>query len=720
LDTLVDQARNLLDADWRAAEVLAQQALELDPNHVLAKSLRTLASDRKREEAVDACLSQVRRLQAAGDLEGALAQLQEGLAAYPMEPRLIQACDTLRKESTQSPRLQARHRDLEELRRLEQDAKASADPEKVRSLYHTATVWAGRYPDDVEFQSFATSIGRRVETLTTQVAGRTGADSAKVVGDSPGPASGEVAEPPSPPETPSQENQAPEAADVDVHANLLQRFRSLLQRLPNPRWLIAAAGIATVIVVAAVLAGRHRPQQPRQQPPSLSMLDVDVTTTPPGAALRIDGQDQGTSPRRLKLKEGSHQLEALMDGYQPLSKLFTVPHAPASPVTVTLQALPLKLQLFTKVGGAQVELDGQPAGNVADGRWTLESVDPGVHTLRVTARGSEANVSFEGVPADVPALSGPPTTKGLRVVTVSTFASRGFVQFSFNPGKRISVDDQPAAESREGRLELKDLAKGAHILAWENGQARSNFDCDSAAVLTVFLEPESTTSTTTPTSKHGKPEPPAPPPPNEITRLQGLALDAYKKGSYIEPPGESAVDYSNGILKLDPGDQWAKDMIGRSVKAQRSVILRAAIESKDFGRALQQASILRQRFPDLNDGEELEQDIKNAKGPEPRPPAPPPPPAISLPVRYVHEDKTYQGTLSVSGHQMKFVGQSTSAGPAQQFTIACSDIRDISKNREVFSHHGTFHVRTTSNNYNFVPEDGSSFNISALKSACSQ
>jgi hypothetical protein len=268
---------------------------------------------------------------------------------------------------------------------------------------------------------------------------------------------------------------------------------------------------------------------------------------------------------------------------------------------------------------------------------------------------------------------------------------------------------------------LKDLAKGAHILAWENGQARNSFECDSGPVLTIFLEPESA-STTTPRP----PAPPVPPKPpadsrtTEIARLQGLVLDAYKKGSYIEPPGESAVDYSNHILKLDPGDQWAKDMIGRSVKAQRSVVLRAAIESKDFDRALQQANVLKQRFPDRNDGEELERDIKNVRGPE-SPPAPPPSlPTTSLPVRYVHGDKTYQGTLSVSGHQMKFVSPSNSEGPAQQFTIPCADIRDISKNREVFSHHGTFHVRTTSNNYNFVPEDGSSFNISALKSACSQ
>ncbi|HZP01338.1 MAG TPA: protein kinase, partial [Terriglobia bacterium] len=63
LNTLVERARVLLDSDWRSAETLVQQALDLDPGHALAKSLRTLAQDRKREEFVEKCVAQARRLQ---------------------------------------------------------------------------------------------------------------------------------------------------------------------------------------------------------------------------------------------------------------------------------------------------------------------------------------------------------------------------------------------------------------------------------------------------------------------------------------------------------------------------------------------------------------------------------------------------------------------------------------------------------------------------------
>jgi eukaryotic-like serine/threonine-protein kinase len=43
LDMLVERARSLVEADWRAAEPLIQQALEIDPSHALAKSLRITA-----------------------------------------------------------------------------------------------------------------------------------------------------------------------------------------------------------------------------------------------------------------------------------------------------------------------------------------------------------------------------------------------------------------------------------------------------------------------------------------------------------------------------------------------------------------------------------------------------------------------------------------------------------------------------------------------------
>jgi serine/threonine-protein kinase len=108
LGTLLEQARVQLDQDWRAADALAQQALDVDPANAQAKSLRALALDRKREEFVDECVAQARQFQAAGHLQAALAVVDQCLSAYPHVARLAQLKTTLTKALTESEAAQSR------------------------------------------------------------------------------------------------------------------------------------------------------------------------------------------------------------------------------------------------------------------------------------------------------------------------------------------------------------------------------------------------------------------------------------------------------------------------------------------------------------------------------------------------------------------------------------------------------------------------------------
>jgi tetratricopeptide (TPR) repeat protein len=45
LENLTQQARRLVDRDWQAADGLAQEALDLDPGHPIAKNVRVLVED---------------------------------------------------------------------------------------------------------------------------------------------------------------------------------------------------------------------------------------------------------------------------------------------------------------------------------------------------------------------------------------------------------------------------------------------------------------------------------------------------------------------------------------------------------------------------------------------------------------------------------------------------------------------------------------------------
>ena len=83
-----------MENDWQAAEDLIQQAFELNPGHPLARNLQTVVLDRKRDHLVNECFSQARRLRAAGDFAGALARIEQALATYPNEKRLLQMRET--------------------------------------------------------------------------------------------------------------------------------------------------------------------------------------------------------------------------------------------------------------------------------------------------------------------------------------------------------------------------------------------------------------------------------------------------------------------------------------------------------------------------------------------------------------------------------------------------------------------------------------------------
>ena len=83
LNALVEQARSVLGDDWRAAEPLIEEALNIDAGHPLAKSLQELVLDYKRKEILTECVSQAREMQANGDLERSAGQSGRGSGVVP-------------------------------------------------------------------------------------------------------------------------------------------------------------------------------------------------------------------------------------------------------------------------------------------------------------------------------------------------------------------------------------------------------------------------------------------------------------------------------------------------------------------------------------------------------------------------------------------------------------------------------------------------------------
>ena len=298
VDSLVERARSVLDRDWRSAEALVEQALDLDPRHVQARSLRTLALDRKQEALVDDGLSQVRRLKADGDLDGALAQLQQGFAAYPAEPRLLQVNDALQKESLRSA-LEAYRRDLDGLRRLERDAEATADAGVLQTLCQEARALAQRHPEDAEFQSLAGSVGQRLASVTQLLQS---------------PATAKVEATPSRPSRtlpldPSQQGLPSQRTVPEVSVARLEQLIERLESPPppttlevheappppaadsrgrKPKWIPVSAGLALVLIISVLSVGwyLHRshkpisPSLPGPPPEPVHLAELPLRTAP--------------------------------------------------------------------------------------------------------------------------------------------------------------------------------------------------------------------------------------------------------------------------------------------------------------------------------------------------------------------------------------------------------------------------------------------------------
>ena len=70
------------------------------------------------------------------------------------------------------------------------------------------------------------------------------------------------------------------------------------------------------------------------------MGDVEITTRPAGAEIRIDGRPAGTSPTRIKAFLGQHELSANLVGFPPVNRNVLVSQGAPSKVDLSLSASP--------------------------------------------------------------------------------------------------------------------------------------------------------------------------------------------------------------------------------------------------------------------------------------------------------------------------------------------------------------------------------------------
>jgi serine/threonine-protein kinase len=444
INSLSEQARRLVDSDWGAADEVVKEVLELEPKHALAQSLASRIADRKRDDFIAWCLSQSRRLQTEGDIEGALAVAGQGLAAYPNEPRLQQLQATLQRA------------------KVESDRQLTAKPQKPNP--------AETLPSPV------------VQVTPPSTAPPAAAAPAllPVATPSPGPEATIPNPAPLPGPTPTKKEPVAKLIKATERALLPARRKMLLQA--------AAAGVAVLAVLIAGMA-ITRLRKPAT-PTLLGKYKIRLTSSPAGAEIEVNGKPCGLSACEVELGAGTYLAEAQLAGYRPASATFIAQKdTAASPLVLTLQPLGPHLAISTDLTEGSIQVDGVDSGPMVGGALEVASLTTGTHEISLKSANSSASFALEIAPGQIPTLPGQLHATNLRGFVIATAGSQAQLYTSM-PGFRVMLDGKLIGNLGAGGLELKDLAAGSHelILDGPTGQHdKMVFECQPGGAVYAAL-----------------------------------------------------------------------------------------------------------------------------------------------------------------------------------------------------------------------------------------
>jgi eukaryotic-like serine/threonine-protein kinase len=445
-NALVEQAQGSVETDWHFAEKLAKEATDLNPSHPMAKTLRTLIQDQKREAFVGDCISQARRLQTSGDLTAALSRVEEGLSTYPREMRLVQIRDAVQRD-LQSQRRQSRRRDLEELRRLDSEADSASDLDARRTLGAKARELADKYSEDEEFLSSANGLLQKLNlpgifsktSSAEQTFAATLSFAAPPTIDPPTPVQPVdppiVSAPVTLPEKPKPVTpiQAPKVAKPAAPPNKIQPAPMVPGTPINPKLIIAAASVFLLLIVGLFFVFFRHKQTP-QQPTVVQTTQAPVPVVQP---------------------------EVVLPG----------------------------LKLSSDATSGKVFLDDLPPVELQDAQWSFNKLPPGDHTLKFESPSGTFAASIASAPGAPPATKGPIAAKGVLAVLVSNMDDHVHV-YSSDSTVKLSLDGQPPVDVSSDGADLTSVTSGSHELTVRQGREEYKLAIEAAPTpaLSIFVE----------------------------------------------------------------------------------------------------------------------------------------------------------------------------------------------------------------------------------------
>lgn len=440
LQALVQRARGHLDTDWRAAQQIIEEALRVDSGYTPAQSLLSLTQDREREEKVARLTAECRHLQAEGDVQAAVALVEQGLRTYPKEIRFGQLLTTLRKAmpATAGP--------------------ARLPSAETRTLVASATAHNPASPESASSTAAPPRIERSAGLPPLALDPSPSAEELPPMGATMILSSGRVPAPP--PLPPSQTPAEP----VPTESKSLGSA-ALPKASGGARWWVwaAAAVLAGAAIVLPIVWFRSAP--------------VDLQTNPPGASLRVDGILRGESNLHLKLRPGVHQIEVSKSGYTTTSYALQVRRGSGARLNVTLQAggpaYPesgpdlAALRIASDLSKGELQIDNAKPLPLEDGQISLNHLPDGFHALHIRSGRAQASLTLSVRPGAAAEIAGPIATRDLKAVVVTTMGGRARV-YSPSP-LALGLDGRSAGNAGPNGVDLNGITEGDHELSLQAG-----------------------------------------------------------------------------------------------------------------------------------------------------------------------------------------------------------------------------------------------------------
>jgi serine/threonine-protein kinase len=389
--TLVEQARAHIDRDWQASESHARRALSLDSANPQAKSMCTLAQDRRREEFVDRTVARARRLQAEGQGEAALSEVDQGLVEYPRNARLSQLRSTLVNSRAAASGAGVGDATASIVRPLVSGGPPAPPPAASAAPVSQAP------PSSFASGPLSTAEIPVNETIVMPV---------------PAPA-----EPATPPVKPAVPPTVPAARS---------------SRKLSPALIAAVAGTVVLIVGAIAFV----PGMMRRQPPA-----AEVTVPPP-----------------------------------------LIPPPPVAPPPNP------GLRVLADIDRGKVTLDGDDVGELQDGQFSIDSLAPGKHALRIGNARENATIEIDAAAGAAPVIASIVSRETIAVAVAGMGGSAKV--YSSSASAKVAVDGKPLGAAGAGGLDMTGLAAGNHELAVGEGKDLRTMVVGVAPLpmLTVFLK----------------------------------------------------------------------------------------------------------------------------------------------------------------------------------------------------------------------------------------